>query len=81
MGWTHSWVRDTELDELAFKAAVHDCQIVLLECGAQLAGFDGTGIPIFEPDHIVFNGSDPASCEPFVNGGAKPWRGAGGPIP
>jgi len=65
MGWTHSWYRETELDERAFAAAVRDCRTAVAEADADLAGFDGTGKPIFEPDHIVFNGRSPAACEPF----------------
>jgi len=65
MGWTHSWQRDTELNAAAFDGAISDCRAAFATSGVALAGFDGTGTPILEPDHIVFNGSTPASCEPF----------------
>ncbi len=38
---------------------------MLRAVGVDLAGFDGTGHPIFQRDRIVFNGRAPAACEPF----------------
>lgn len=65
MGLTHSWRRPTELPAAAFEAAVADVRKVLEQAGMALGGFDGTGSPIFESNHIVFNGANGASCEPF----------------
>lgn len=65
MGWTHTWQRATELDADGFKRAVADCRNALDATRIPLAGFDGTGNPVFEDEHIVFNGVSPASCEPF----------------
>lgn len=64
MGWTHHWKRETELPRKPFAAAVRDCQKVLPQIGITLAGFEGTGSPVFEDDVIVFNGAGGA-CEPF----------------
>ena len=65
MGYTNHWNRPTEFDKLAFARAVRDCTVMLPKLGVSLAGFDGTDQPIFEPDHIVFNGASPQCCEPF----------------
>lgn len=65
MGWTHSWNRPTELPAEAFAKASDHCRKILELIGVPLAGFDGTGEPIFTDDSIVFNGARAASCEPF----------------
>jgi hypothetical protein len=65
MGLTHAWYRETELDEHAFAAAVEDCRMVVAKTDVPLAGFEGAGEPIFDSDHIVFNGQRPDECEPF----------------
>ncbi len=65
MGLTHVWVRTPELPEQQFANGVRDCQRLAKGIPGMIAGFDGTGSAIFAPDHIVFNGASPASCEPF----------------
>jgi hypothetical protein len=65
MGLTHTWRRPTELPATAFNAAVADARKILGQAGIPLAGFDGTGSPILESNHIVFNGANGACCEPF----------------
>lgn len=44
-------------------AAVADVRDILKVVGIPLAGF--AGAPEFGPEHIVFNGRAPDSCEPF----------------
>lgn len=65
MGWTHYWYRTCELDEAAFAQCVRDCEAVVQHSGVAVAGFDGSGRPVFSADHIVFNGQAPVACEPF----------------
>lgn len=65
MGWTHYWERPTELQEQAFSRAVLDLQTLAGVCPNGVSGFDGTGEPVFEADHVVFNGQSPKACEPF----------------
>ncbi len=65
MGYSNHWNRCTEFNKVAFANAVRDCCTMLPKLGIALAGFEGTGDAIFEPDHIVFNGLAPACCEPF----------------
>lgn len=65
MGLTHYWERPTELPKKPFAAAVEDLRRLIAGAGAELAGFDGTGSPICETEHVVFNGADGESCEPF----------------
>ncbi len=65
MGWTHSWQRQIELSATAFAAAAADLRSLLSIIDTPLAGFDGTGSPRIDDDHVVFNGKAPATCEPF----------------
>ena len=65
MGWTHNWRRPTELPEGPFARAVSDCEKALGSMEVPLGGFDGNGRPIFDDDHIVFNGGAGQNCEPF----------------
>jgi len=65
MGYTHNWRRPTELPAAAFAAAVADVRDTLKVVGIPLAGYEGTGDPGFSPEHIVFNGRAPDSCEAF----------------
>ncbi|CAN5406405.1 hypothetical protein BH09PLA1_BH09PLA1_01360 [soil metagenome] len=65
MGVTHYWTRATELPKATFAAAVQDASAVLSRTDVALAGFEGHGQPILQPDAIVFNGAARASCEPF----------------
>jgi len=65
MGWTHHWQRATELPAEAFAKAVQDCSLLLGKLGVSLAGPDGNGQPIFQPDCIAFNGANPLTCERF----------------
>ena len=65
MGHTHHWQRPTEFPLERFALAVTDCSTVLRSIGVALAGFDGTGLPLFTSDHVVFNGAAPHECEPF----------------
>ena len=65
MGWTHSWRRPTELPSALFAKASIDCQKIMTNIGIPLAGFDGTGTPIFSHDTIVFNGLGDERYEPF----------------
>lgn len=65
MGYTINWRRAVELPADRFAAAVVDCEEVLSLLKVPLAGFEGVGPCIFEPDHIVINGQSPFSCEPF----------------
>lgn len=65
MGWSHHWTRPTELDREAFASAVRDIQAMHEAMVAKTAGFDGIGRPVLDEEHIVFNGCQPAHCEPF----------------
>jgi predicted transcriptional regulator len=65
MGWTHYWQRKTELPIEAFARAAEDCAKVMELINVPLGGLDGKGKPIFEKDHIVFNGASRTGCEPF----------------
>lgn len=65
MGWTHHWSRPTELPAELFAAAVRDWQRIQGATTVPLAGFDGTGEPQVDEEHIVFNGAAPQCCEPF----------------
>lgn len=65
MSVTHYWRRSTELPEKPFARAVTDCEKLLGELGVALGGFDGTGQPIFDTDHIVFNGAHGQHGEAF----------------
>src|SRR4051812_32399048 len=65
MGLTHSWLRPTELPADAFAAAVKDIQLALKRANIPLAGFEGSGKPVFREDAVVFNGVQGAACEPF----------------
>ena len=65
MGYTNYWRRPCELPAAPFATAVTDCQAVIGRMDVELAGFDGDGQPLFASDHLVFNGRNPQSCEPF----------------
>lgn len=65
MGWTHYWNRPTELPERIFSDAVKDIHSLVKACSVEVCGFDGSGEPIFESEHVVFNGATPEHCEPF----------------
>lgn len=65
MGMTHYWHRPTELPREHFVRAVNDCRTVLATLDVSLAGFDGTGTPIYNDERIVVNGRSPQHCEPF----------------
>jgi hypothetical protein len=65
MGLTHNWQRGTELAADAFARAVEDCRKVVAATGVPVAGFNGSGQPIFDRDKIIFNGAKGAGCEPF----------------
>lgn len=65
MGYTNNWQRPTEFPAQAFAAAVRDCQALFPTIDVPLAGFDGTGDPVLEEGHVVFNGRRPTTCEPF----------------
>jgi len=65
MGWTHYWTRPTELPAASFTAAADDWRRVREATRVDLAGFDGTGQPRIDAEHIVFNGAAPRCCEPF----------------
>ncbi len=65
MGYTHNWQRPTELPADRFADAVRDCKKIINVLDTAIAGFEGTGDPVFEDDHIVFNGVAPMACEPF----------------
>lgn len=65
MGITHHWKRPTELANGEFANAILDLRKLIDVAGLEIAGFDGTGHPILLPDHVVFNGPAPMSCEPF----------------
>ena len=65
MGWTHSWRRPVELPAKEFHAAVSDVAEAVEALGLELAGFEGTGKPVFDEEHIVFNGTQGQQCEPF----------------
>lgn len=65
MGWTHSWRRPTELPADRFAAAAADWRRVQDKVCVAIAGFDGTGEPQVDDEHIVFNGEAPHCCEPF----------------
>jgi len=65
MGWTHYWQRETELPIEAFARAAEDCAKVMELIKVPLGGFDGKSCPIFDKDHVVFNGADKTGCEPF----------------
>ena len=58
-------MRESELPKDGFAGAVEDCKNVLRAIGVPLAGFQGSGQPIFSEDAIVFNGAAGAGCEPF----------------
>ncbi|HVT90638.1 MAG TPA: hypothetical protein VHD56_17415 [Tepidisphaeraceae bacterium] len=47
-----------------FRAAVADCQQLLGNL-PELAGFNGSGPPLFTDERIVFNGRGTNACEPF----------------
>lgn len=65
MGTTHYWRRPTELAVGLFAAAVQDERRAVEAVSIPLAGFEGTGQPLFEDNGIVFNGVRPHACEPF----------------
>lgn len=65
MGITHHWKRPTELAEAAFANAILDLRKLIAAADLDIAGFDGTGLPILLSNHVVFNGPAPMSCEPF----------------
>lgn len=65
MGLTHHWERPIELPPDRFAAAVRDVERVVAASGVPVAGFEGSGPPLFRDDVIVFNGVAPAACEPF----------------
>jgi hypothetical protein len=65
MGMTHSWERSTEVVRQSFARAVAASKRVVEHLQIPLAGYDGTGDPIFKDDAIVFNGRAPAACEAF----------------
>ncbi len=69
MGYTHSWRRPRALDFAAFMAASADCAKVAelaAARGIELAGWDGSGEPTFEPAIVAFNGLGEASHETFA---------------
>jgi hypothetical protein len=65
MGLTHHWRRPTELPVEHFARAVNDFRKIVVTSRVALAGFDGTGSPILDDDHVVFNGVRGAHHEPF----------------
>jgi len=65
MGWTHYWERPTELPEQDFTSAVRDVETLVAASSIGLGGFDGSGHPVLESDHVVLNGQSPQACEPF----------------
>ena len=65
MGITHHWKRPVELPPEAFKAAIIDSGRLLSDAEGVLAGFDGTGSPLVEDEHLVLNGRGTAGVEPL----------------
>ncbi|MEM9417691.1 MAG: hypothetical protein AAGA25_01380 [Planctomycetota bacterium] len=65
MGWTHYWERLTELPKAEFAEGVQDILRLSKACPVGISGFEGCGEPIFEPEHVVFNGTSPQHYEPF----------------
>jgi len=65
MGRTHYWRRPTELPTDRFAAAAKDIHRVVRSAGVPLAGFEGTGEPVFTDNSVAFNGVGNARCEPF----------------
>jgi hypothetical protein len=65
MGWSHYWQRETELSVHTFAHAAEDCEKAMECIGVKLGGFDGNGKPIFDGEHVVFNGAGRTGCEPF----------------
>lgn len=65
MGWTHYWERPTELPAQPFSDAVRDLMSLTAASSICVGGFDGTGDPVLEPDHVVFNGQSSQAVEPF----------------
>jgi len=65
MGKTHYWRRPTELPTDRFAAAANEIRRVVGLAGVPLAGFEGSGEPVFMENSVVFNGVGNARCEPF----------------
>src|SRR5687767_5122887 len=63
MGLTHYWQRPTELPD-TFGLAVRDVRRAVESAGVPIAGFEGSGPPLFREDCIIFNGAG-GGCEPF----------------
>jgi hypothetical protein len=66
MGYTH-YFRHGETTEDKWAAIVEDCKTLHdnLPGDIWIAGWDGTGKPVFDKDKIRFNGAKPAAYETF----------------
>jgi hypothetical protein len=67
MGYTN-YTRNTPVEhpQERWDMFVEAVKHVHEESGVQLAGWDGTGRPVFNSDKIRFNGIEDDSCETFA---------------
>jgi hypothetical protein len=57
MGYTHYWHRrGSKLDPERFQQFVADCERIYRKSEIPLAGWDGTGNPVFSAKEVAFNG-------------------------
>lgn len=62
MGFTHYWLRPSELEREKFAAAVGDCRKVCEASGIPLRGIEGAAEPVFQDRVVAFDGG----CESFI---------------
>jgi hypothetical protein len=67
MGYTH-YYEHKETSEPRWNLILRDCKKLAasLPTGVEIAGWDGTGEPVFNDNQIRFNGVAPHSHETFV---------------
>ena len=74
MGLTHYWRRPARLSPVKFRAAVAEIRHLLSTVPVDIAGIDGTGVPILRDHQIAFNGRAPLACESFAIGAIESDR-------